>query len=287
MNLPSISIVTPSLNQGSFLREAIESVRSQGYEACEHLVLDGGSTDGTVDLLASAASSCPALRWRSEPDGGQSAALNEGFARASGEIVGWLNADDRYRPGCFEQVAKAFRDNPDADVLYGDYTFIDADGRHRALRREIDFSRFILRYHKVLYIPTAAAFFRRRVFEHGHFLSPSLHYAMDVDFFLRLDQAGYRFFHLAALLADFRLHPSAKSAQFADRQRAEHRQVVLQATPLSRRFRSMRARNLAAGLLQIPAGLLRYTRKLLRGCYLPARLQSTRFDVSNGRGNRP
>jgi glycosyltransferase involved in cell wall biosynthesis len=287
MTLPSISIVTPSLNQSSFLGEALESVRSQSYPACEHLVLDGGSGDKTVDLLQSFAARSPALWWRSSADGGQSAALNEGFAKASGDIIGWLNADDRYRDGCFEVVAMAFAQHPEIDVLYGDYTFIDPVGNHIGLRREIEFSSFILRYHKVLYIPTAAAFFRRRLFEEGYFLSNSLHYAMDLEFFLRLDAAGYRFFHLAHILADFRIHPAAKSTQFVDRQRAEHRQVVLLSTPLSRRFRSMRARNVAAIALQIPAAMLRYSEKLLRGLYLPSRVQRSRLHLPNGKGCRP
>jgi GT2 family glycosyltransferase len=286
MKLPSISIVTPSLNQGSFLGEALESVRSQSYAACEHLVLDGGSSDGTVDLLVSTAAITAGLWWRSGPDGGQSAALNEGFGRASGDIVGWLNADDRYRSGCFEQVAKAFAEHPEIDVLYGDYTFIDPVGNHIALRREIEFSRFILRYHKVLYIPTAATFFRRRVFEDEQFLSKSLHYAMDVEFFLRLDAKGYRFFHLDQVLADFRIHPAAKSTQFVEQQRAEHRQIVLETTPLSQWFRSMWVRNVALNVLSIPAALLRYTEKLLRGCYLPTRLQAVRLQPPNGKGKR-
>jgi glycosyltransferase involved in cell wall biosynthesis len=286
MKLLSISIVTPSLNQGSFLGEALESVRSQGYPACEHLVLDGGSNDGTVDLLRSFASTRPEVWWRSGPDGGQSGALNEGFARASGDVIGWLNADDRYRPGCFEQVAKAFAEHPEVDILYGDYTFIGQAGNHLSLRREIGFSRFILRYHKVLTIPTAAAFFRRRVFEEGHFLTNSLHYAMDLDLFLRLDEAGYKFMHLAQVLADFRIHPAAKSTQFVDRQRAEHRQVVLRRTPLGRWFPSMPMRNAAASALQIPAALLRYSQKLLRGCYLPAGLQGAWFEPPNVKGNR-
>jgi glycosyltransferase involved in cell wall biosynthesis len=286
MTLPSISIVTPSLNQGGFLGEALESVRCQSLAVCEHLVLDGGSGDNTVDLLQSFAATSPSLWWRSSPDSGQSAALNEGFRRASGDIIGWLNADDRYRAGCFEAVAEAFAQHPEIDILYGDYTFIDSVGNHIGLRREIEFSRFILRYHKVLYIPTAATFFRRRLFDEGYFLSNSLHYAMDVEFFLRLDAAGYRFFHLAQVLADFRIHPAAKSTQFVDRQQAEHRQVVLQTTPLSRRFRSMWARNAAANALQIPAALLRYTEKLLRGFYLPSGNQFARLQSPNAKGNR-
>lgn len=287
MKLPSISIVTPSLNQGLFLGEALDSVRSQSYSACEHLVLDGGSSDCTVDLLLSTAATTAGLWWRSGPDGGQSVALNEGFAKASGDIIGWLNADDRYRSGCFEQVAKAFAEHPEIDVLYGDYTFIGPVGNHIALRREIEFSRFILRYHKVLYIPTAATFFRRRVFEEGNFLADSLHYAMDVEFFLRLDAAGYKFFHLAEVLADFRIHAAAKSTQFVDRQRAEHREIVLRMLPLSRRFRSRCARNVVLNALHLSAALLRYTEKLLRGLYMPSGFRGSQLSLPNGKGNRP
>jgi hypothetical protein len=95
------------------------------------------------------------------------------------------------------------------------------------------------------------------------------------------------FWHLAKVLADFRIHPSAKSTRFVDRHRAEHRQVVMGATPLSRRFRSLRARNAAADALQVPAALLRYTEKLLSGCYLPDRLQKTDVEPTNGKGDRP
>ena len=158
---------------------------------------------------------------------------------------------------------------PEIDVLYGDYTLIDAAGKHLAMRREIEFNHFVLRYHRVLYIPTTAAFFRRRIFDDGHFLANSLHYAMDLDFFLRLADAGYKFRHLTKVLADFRVHAASKSIEFIDRQRAEHRSIVLRGTPLANRFESMRVRNAAATLLQVPAGLVRYGEKLLRGFYLP------------------
>jgi glycosyltransferase involved in cell wall biosynthesis len=269
---PLISIVTPSLNQSQFLREALESVRNQQYAAVEHIVLDGCSTDGSQRILQDIekASGATAFWWRSGHDGGQSAALNQGFARAKGEIIGWLNADDRYRAGCFDKVAAAFTEHPELDVLYGDYNLMDAAGNHLAVRREIEFSRFILRYHRVLYIPTTATFFRRRVFERGHSLSSSLHYAMDLEFFLRLADAGCRFQHLSEVLADFRVHPASKSVAFRSRQRAEHRSVVLRATPLARHLPSLGLRNLAAASLQLPAALLRYGEKLLRGFYFPS-----------------
>ncbi len=164
-------------------------------------------------------------------------------------------------------VADIFAERPDVDVIYGDYTFIDAIGQHVALRREIEFNRFILRYHKVLYIPTTATFFRKRIFDAGHFLDPSLHYAMDLEFFLRLNEAGCKFLHLPLVLADFRIHPSSKSTAFKDRQCAEHRSVVLRSTPLAHRFKTLRVRDAVARALQIPAGLLRYSEKLFRGLY--------------------
>jgi len=286
---PAISIVTPSLNQAAFLSEALASVQSQGDLPVEHLVLDGGSTDGSQQILRAFDQSCHNDRfwWRSSPDTGQSSALNEGFAMAKGQIVGWLNADDRYRPGCFEAVIRAFAEHPEIDVVYGDYTFIDANGRHLALRREIDFSRFVLRYHKVLYIPTTATFFRRRIFEEGNALSTSLHYAMDLEFFLRLAEAGYRFHHLREVLSDFRIHPSSKSVAFRERQLAEHRSVILQTTPLARRFKSPLVRGLAVDVLKVPAAAMRYGEKLLRGYYFPVSQPQTRRCVATTVQEKP
>lgn len=267
-----ISIVTPSLNQGAFLGEALQSVREQRYGTYEHIILDGGSCDGSVALLEQTSLTMAGnLSWRSHPDNGQSAALNEGFAQAKGDIIGWLNADDRYRPDCFAHVAQTFARHPEIDVLYGDYTRMDQGGTHLSLRREIDFNHFVLKYHRVLYIPTTATFFRRHVFDDGNFLRQDLNYAMDLEFFLRLARVGYRFHHLPRILADFRVHAESKSIQFLDRQREEHRQVVLQSTPLAERIHPMPLRNLAASLLQVPAAALRYSEKLVHGCYLPER----------------
>src|ERR1700758_1524033 len=104
---PSFSIVTPSFNQAAFIEEALLSVRNQGHDNAEHLVIDGASCDGTVPLLRRLAEAPggTTLRWLSEPDQGQSDALNKGFNRVTGDIVGWLNSDDRYRSGCFDYIA--------------------------------------------------------------------------------------------------------------------------------------------------------------------------------------
>src|SRR5262249_50324954 len=125
---PSISIVTPSLNQGRFIAATIESVASQSYKPFEHLVVDGGSTDGTLQVLRRYASLAH-LRWVSEPDYGQSDAINKGVGMVRGDVVGWLNADDLYYPGALAAIADAFARYPDADVVYGSGARIDEAGR--------------------------------------------------------------------------------------------------------------------------------------------------------------
>ncbi|HXY08601.1 MAG TPA: glycosyltransferase family 2 protein [Terriglobales bacterium] len=269
MNQTRISIVTPSYNQLQFIETTLRSVKQQHYDNLEHLVMDGASTDGSVQLLErlGALPDWSHLVWRSEPDGGQSDALNKGFRSATGDVIGWLNADDLYRPGCFDAVVRAFERYPGADVVYGDSTWIDERGTCLRIRREIDFSFFILAYHRVLYIPTTSTFFRRRVFDEGYFLDPQYHYAMDYDFLLRLAQAGYRFHHLPALLADFRLHPASKTRSQTPKFRREHNQITWKRSPLLNRLPpgiplavgTWGMRTLAAGL--------RYSTKLIHGHY--------------------
>jgi glycosyltransferase involved in cell wall biosynthesis len=266
---PLISIVTPSFNQANFIGEALESVRLQKYENCEHLVIDGLSTDGTIDLLRheSSTNKQQKMIWISERDSGQSEALNKGFRQATGEIIGWLNSDDRYRPDCFQHILKAFRDNPDVDIVYGDYLMVDEAGKSLKIRREIEFSAFILLYHHVLYIPTTATFFRRRIFEEGNWLDETLQYAMDLEFFIRLSKRGYRFKHVSHLLADFRMQPGSKTCRAPQQQRMEHRQVVCAAAPILRHLRYPRLRIVVITALRFVAWVRRYFEKLLRGYY--------------------
>jgi glycosyltransferase involved in cell wall biosynthesis len=266
---PLISIVTPSFNQANFIGEALASVRLQNNENYEHLVIDGISTDGTVDLLLDQTNNGEGqkLFWISERDGGQSEALNKGFRRANGEIIGWLNSDDRYRARCFEHVVQAFEDNPDVDIIYGDYLIVDEAGKVLKIRREIDFNAFILRYHHILYIPTTATFFRRRIFEEGNWLDEKLQYAMDLEFFIRLSARGYRFKHIPHLLADFRMQPSSKTCRTPERQRMEHQQVIFAAAPVFRRLESPSLRVPVLTLLRSIAWVRRYSEKMLKGYY--------------------
>jgi glycosyltransferase involved in cell wall biosynthesis len=268
--MPTFSIVTPSFNQAAFIGEALLSVREQNYAGLEHLIIDGGSSDQTTDILRqySEQTTWNHMQWTSEPDRGQSDALNKGFARARGDIVGWLNSDDRYRPGCLDRVARAFDQHPEVDILYGDYRWVDESGRPYRIRREIEFSSFILLYHRVLYIPTTATFFRRRVFDEGNFLDEQLHYALDFEFFVRLATRGYRFRHLRAVLADFRFQGASKTCQTPHKQLEEKDRVMELYSPVLQGLRSRAMRRAAFVVLRSSAAALRYSEKLVRGYYL-------------------
>jgi glycosyltransferase involved in cell wall biosynthesis len=267
--LPKISIVTPSFNQGAFIEEALLSVKEQNYPDVEHIVVDGASTDGTVHILRRYAGK-PGwrhLRWISEPDRGQSDALNKGFRMATGNVIGWMNSDDRYRHGCFATITEGFTKHPNADILYGDYTWMDENGQITDIRREIEFSRFILSYHHVLYIGTVSTFFRRRLFEDGNFLDINLQYAMDYEFFLRLAEKGYHFQHLPSILADFRWHAESKSSAHSEGQFAEQNALAVMHSPFLRGMRGTLSQKLTLKGLRFAAAVLRYTEKMLRGYY--------------------
>jgi glycosyltransferase involved in cell wall biosynthesis len=267
--LPMISIVTPSFNQAAFILEALQSIQIQDYASYEHLIIDGLSTDGTIDLLKdlSNTSQDSRVHWLSERDKGQSEALNKGFRRAKGDIIGWLNSDDRYLPGCFAHIVRAFEENPTVDIIYGDYRVVDESGSVIRIKREIDFSKFILRYHRVLYIPTTATFFRSRIFREDNWLEESLQYAMDLDFFIRLEAKGYQFKHIAEVLADFRLQPHSKTCSSPDKQRLEHQQIVYSAVPMLRNIESTNLRGLTLFLLRFVAAIKRSLEKMFRGYY--------------------
>jgi glycosyltransferase involved in cell wall biosynthesis len=265
----SFSVVTPSFNQAAFIGEALRSVRDQGHGNVEHWVIDGASGDGTIDLLRQHADKTAGtqLCWLSAPDSGQSNALNKGFDRVTGDIVGWLNSDDRYRHGCFDCVSKVFRDHPKVDVVYGDYTWMDEAGDIFRIRREIEFSYFILLHHRVPYIASTSTFFRRRIFDEGNRLDENLQWAMDYEFFLRLASRGYRFMHVPRIMADFRFQRDSKTCRGPDKQLEEINDIRQLYSPVLRRPQTPASRHLMRALLRSCAGALRYSEKLLRGYY--------------------
>ncbi len=180
---PRISIVTPSLNQGRFIREAIQSVLSQGYPHLEYRVVDGGSTDGTLEVLRSYGQQ---LTWTSEPDAGQSDAIVKGFARSNGEILGWLNADDVLAPGAVERAALELERSPEVGLVYGRGVILDERGAETGPFVEIEpFNLWRLLY-TLDYVLQPAAFFRRSAYDQAGGLDPDLRWAMDWDLWLRL-----------------------------------------------------------------------------------------------------
>lgn len=178
---PLVSVLTPSFNQRRWLGETLDSVARQTYPHLEHVVVDGGSTDGSVDLLRAA---LPAGDWISEPDGGQSEALNKAFDRSRGEIIGWLNSDDAYLfDDAVESVVNYFRAHPDVDVVYGHAALVSESGGLLHVMWMPTYSK--KRLWRQNFISQPAVFIRRRALEDG-FLDESFHYTMDHELWLRL-----------------------------------------------------------------------------------------------------
>ena len=222
MSLPTLSVITPSFNCGEFIDDAIRSVSQQQAVAVEHIVVDGGSTDDTVAILKR----YPQVRWTSEPDHGQSDAINKGFLRATGDLMGWLNADDYYLPGGLEAIAHAAQEHPEADVIYGDCVFVDGRGKIVRSKVEHDFDPAILMYFGC-YIPSTSTFFRRRVIESKLLLDCEYRVCMDFEYFTRLAHAGYKFLYTPRFIAAFRWHGNNISLSHAARRAEERRQVQL------------------------------------------------------------
>jgi len=203
---PKISVITPSRNQAAFLERTILSVLNQRYPNLEFIVVDGGSTDGSVGILRKYEGHL--ARWVSEPDEGQSDALNKGFAMATGDLVAWQNSDDLYLPGALETVAKAFREHPGHDVYFGNMVTLDPEDRILREHRYTPFSVKCLLFDG-WNITNQSAFFRREIVLRYPFRK-ELQYAMDGDFFVRIGSGGKSFRFIHALLGALRIHPSAK-----------------------------------------------------------------------------
>jgi glycosyltransferase involved in cell wall biosynthesis len=207
--LPRVSLVTPSYNAQPYLRAAIESVLGQDYPHIEYLVMDGGSTDGTVALLKEYGDR---VRWVSERDGGQADAIARGFEQTSGAILGWLNADDVLKPGAVRRVVETFRAHPETALIYGHADFIDAGGAVIGPCTVVEpYSRHRL-LHYGDYIIQPAALFTRQAYEAVGGLDKSLHWAMDWDLWIRLSQR-YEILHIESELASYRWLGSNKTAE--------------------------------------------------------------------------
>lgn len=201
-----ISIITPSYNQGQFIERTLLSVASQEGAEIEHIVIDGGSTDNTVEILKRYS---PTVRWVSENDKGQADAVNKGIMSSDGEIIGWLNSDDIYYPGAITKVVDFFQRNPNVDIVYGMADHIDI--YNRPFEQYPTESWNFNRLKKICFICQPACFFRRRIVEMHGMLDESLHYCMDYEYWLRLGKAGMCFAYLPVKLAGSRLYTENKT----------------------------------------------------------------------------
>lgn len=203
---PLVSVLTPSFNQGPFLEETLRSVRQQDWPRVEHIVVDGGSTDGTVAILERHATH---VRYMSQPDRGQSHALNRAVALAKGEIIGWLNSDDCYRPGALRRGVEALLASPRSSVVAGGAEFVDRDGKRLWTLPAGRFRPPLSLLSNPVLQP--AAFIRRDALERVGGWDESLHMVMDLDLWLRLRGEG-RLSRIHAVLARVRLHDAAKTS---------------------------------------------------------------------------
>jgi len=208
---PTMTVVTPSYNQGRFLERTIRSVLEQGYPNLEYIVMDGGSTDGSVEIIRRYADQL--AFWRTGPDGGQSAAINAGWRMATGDIIAWQNSDDVYLSGALHAIGQAFLEHPEAVLIYGRTQRIDAEGVPLGTIGSA-YNRRTLHYSHQQ-IPLTSAFFRRSAVEAVGLLDEALHYSMDLDLFLRLTRLAPPVM-LDRTLAEATIHADAKTTRDRD-----------------------------------------------------------------------
>jgi glycosyltransferase involved in cell wall biosynthesis len=212
-DLPLVSIVTPSFNQARFLEATIQSVLSQNYPRLEYIIVDGGSTDGSLEIIRKYSDRLS--WWTSEKDKGQTDALNKGFAHATGNILAWLNSDDTYQPGAVASAVEFMRENLQLGLVYGDSNYIneagEVIGKFPAAQTDLNHLR-----QGYVHIPQQASFFRGDLWRSVGPLDPSFFFAMDYDLWVRL-AAISQVKYVSQTWANFRLHRAGKTIAADDR----------------------------------------------------------------------
>lgn len=210
---PLVSIITPSYNQGRFLEQTIQSVLSQDYPNLEYIIVDGCSTDGSVEIIQHYASQLS--WWVSEPDQGQTDAINKGFAHANGEILAWINSDDTYLPGAVSKAVTFLISHPEAALVYADANLIDEQGSVLG-RFPAQQTSLIKLLHGSVHIPQQTTFFWARLWRRVGPLDPTFQFAMDYDLWVRLAKLA-PLVYTPQLWANFRLHGEGKSETMDNR----------------------------------------------------------------------
>lgn len=214
-----VSIITPSYNQASYIEQTIKSVLEQDYKNIEYIIMDGGSTDGTVEILKKYSDK---IIWRSEKDKGQSDGINKGLRLATGEIVAFINSDDTYEPGAIRKVVNFFNKNKEAKWVFGKCHIIDENGKE--IRKFItSYKNFWLNFLNYFWllalnpISQPATFWKRQIHSEEGYFDKDLHYAMDYDFWLRIGRRN-DFHYLPKYLASFRWHTQSKGGMVYEKQ---------------------------------------------------------------------
>lgn len=212
-NKPIVSIVTPSYNQGEFLEDTIRSVLEQDYESIEYVIIDGGSSDNSLEIIKKYADRL--AYYVSEPDNGQTEAINKGFARANGQIFAWLNSDDTLEPGAVSEAVEFLQANPEIGMVYGDANYIDQHGNRigRFPAAQTGYKRLRQGY---VHIPQQSSFWRAELFRQVGPLDEDVYFAMDYDLWVRLAKVSELKYHRRTW-ANFRLHAGAKTIAEDDR----------------------------------------------------------------------
>jgi len=219
--LPLVSIITPSFNAMPYIVDTIKSVQSQDYPLIEHIVMDGGSTDGTVEYLKGQKN----ILWISEPDSGQSHALNKGFKLAKGDIIGWLNADDLYYPNAVSLAVNFFQQHVDIDLVYSDVEVINEIGNLLGISKSKSFDLDDLIKSNFIKQPTV--FMRRKIIEKLCGVDEDLHYVMDHEFWIRIALSGFKMEYFPnVIIAKFRKCPGTKSFDFGSNFQCEHLKIL-------------------------------------------------------------
>jgi glycosyltransferase involved in cell wall biosynthesis len=213
-DLPLVSIVTPSFNQAPFLEKTIRSVIEQDYPRIEYIIVDGGSADGSVDIIKKYTDKIS--WWISEVDKGQTDAINKGFGRATGRILAWLNSDDTYEPGAVSAAAQYLQENPDVGMVYADCNFIDGKGQviGKFSAAQTNYKRLRRGY---VHIPQQTMFFRAGLWHAVGPLDSSFFFAMDYDLWTRIAARSEIKYMPGQTWANFRIHTSGKTIAADDR----------------------------------------------------------------------